>query len=123
MAQMVNKRPLSFRPTWPIAKLLEELSNACGRSRHPRTQHPRQAALREEVFDPELDFRRNVIVLRQPVDKGDEQRADLQGDVVGSPVAKTGSLSHDCGMAENVLTRGPTMYDGARQDSEFPRES
>ena len=61
----------------------------------------RRESLTEDVLDPVLDLWCDSIVLGWFLGKGNEQGADLRGDVE-LPVVKPKSVGHSCGMMKNV---------------------
>ena len=101
-----------------IVELLEEPCNACaGAERTPR--HVRNALNKfinrrelfaEDVFDPELDLRCDLIIPRRVLREREEEGTYLQGNVVPQPV-KTRSLDHGRGIAKSVAGYATTCDD------------
>ena len=97
-AQLVHEGSRLLRPVRRIAELVEEPCDTwvgatfipcCVRNTLNEFIN-RHEPLAEDIFDPELDIRCDLVVLRRRLGEGGEQGADLQGDVVPS-VVKTRS--------------------------------
>ena len=110
LAQFVHEGSCLPRPVRRIAEILEEPYNT---SRAGIVQIPyhgrntlseliyRDEPLVEDVFNPVLDLRRDLLILRRILGKGGEQGAYLRGDA-GLPIVKTSPLGHGCGTTKSV---------------------